>query len=262
MGLFDKVNCCICGAKVGMLTRMKLADGNYICDDCVSKCGMGQDGITFGEMNMHDVQELMKYTADNRKLYETRFRETDAVELNVLGSEKVFSADGNNGWWIDAHQFEPDLYSFDQISEWEMIIDTEEKSEEELKEGEDPVEPPRDDLPMCEPDEKITRMYVRITFEDHPYLDYKDIDVMNALFVTDADIEAGYAAAIEIFDILERYTGISFDEDEDEEEEDAAPMASRIGSPADELKKYKELLDMGAITEAEYNKKKKQLLGF
>ena len=32
-------------------------------------------------------------------------------------------------------------------------------------------------------------------------------------------------------------------------------------SPADELKKYKELLDMGAISLDEYNAKKKQLLG-
>ena len=32
-------------------------------------------------------------------------------------------------------------------------------------------------------------------------------------------------------------------------------------SPADELKKFKELLDMGAITQEEYDAKKKQLLG-
>ncbi|MXV52588.1 hypothetical protein GS399_16565 [Pedobacter sp. HMF7647] len=32
-------------------------------------------------------------------------------------------------------------------------------------------------------------------------------------------------------------------------------------SPADEIKKYKELLDSGAITQDEYNAKKKQLLG-
>ena len=32
-------------------------------------------------------------------------------------------------------------------------------------------------------------------------------------------------------------------------------------SPADEIKKYKELLDMGAITQEEFDAKKKQLLG-
>ena len=37
---------------------------------------------------------------------------------------------------------------------------------------------------------------------------------------------------------------------------------SKQFSPADELKKYKELLDMGAITQEEYEMKKKQILGF
>ncbi len=32
-------------------------------------------------------------------------------------------------------------------------------------------------------------------------------------------------------------------------------------SNADEIKKYKELLDIGAITQEEYDAKKKQLLG-
>lgn len=39
----------------------------------------------------------------------------------------------------------------------------------------------------------------------------------------------------------------------------AAPTAAV--SSADEIKKYKELLDMGAITEDEFNAKKKELLG-
>ena len=40
----------------------------------------------------------------------------------------------------------------------------------------------------------------------------------------------------------------------------AGPAAPPISS-ADELKGYKELLDMGAITQAEFDAKKKQLLG-
>lgn len=33
-----------------------------------------------------------------------------------------------------------------------------------------------------------------------------------------------------------------------------------VSSPADELKKFKELLDMGALTQEEFDIKKKQLL--
>ena len=35
----------------------------------------------------------------------------------------------------------------------------------------------------------------------------------------------------------------------------------QTASNADELKKYKDLLDSGAITQAEFDEKKKQLLG-
>jgi len=44
----------------------------------------------------------------------------------------------------------------------------------------------------------------------------------------------------------------------DDEVRSVAPPAA---SPADEIKKYKELLDMGAITQDEFDAKKKQLLG-
>ena len=40
-----------------------------------------------------------------------------------------------------------------------------------------------------------------------------------------------------------------------------APAAAAL-SPADELKKFKELLDMGVITQEEFDKKKAQILGF
>ena len=41
------------------------------------------------------------------------------------------------------------------------------------------------------------------------------------------------------------------------------PLGTAPAAPsaADELLKFKQLLDMGAITEAEYNAKKSQLLG-
>lgn len=40
-----------------------------------------------------------------------------------------------------------------------------------------------------------------------------------------------------------------------------AASAAPVASAADEIKKFKELLDMGAITQEEFDQKKKQLLG-
>lgn len=43
--------------------------------------------------------------------------------------------------------------------------------------------------------------------------------------------------------------------------ESSSPTISQVSSNADELKKYKDLLDGGAITQEEFDAKKKQLLG-
>lgn len=42
----------------------------------------------------------------------------------------------------------------------------------------------------------------------------------------------------------------------------APPKPNAVASPTEEIKKYKELLDMGAITQEDYDRKKNELLGF
>ena len=55
----------------------------------------------------------------------------------------------------------------------------------------------------------------------------------------------------------------AMDKYKDEESTAATSVVNQIvnSSPADELKKYKELLDMGIISQDEFDAKKKQLLG-
>ena len=58
--------------------------------------------------------------------------------------------------------------------------------------------------------------------------------------------------------------GVAYSVSVEETAAGAAPVAAAAPaapSSADELLKFKRLLDMGAITEAEYNTKKSQLLG-
>lgn len=52
-----------------------------------------------------------------------------------------------------------------------------------------------------------------------------------------------------------------FDEYKANENNMEATQIVQQGSAADELKKFKELLDMGVITQEEFDAKKKQLLG-
>ena len=50
-------------------------------------------------------------------------------------------------------------------------------------------------------------------------------------------------------------------DEEWESDQAAAQQSSQQTSAADEIKEFKELLDMGAITQEEFDAKKKQLLG-
>ena len=66
-----------------------------------------------------------------------------------------------------------------------------------------------------------------------------------------------YAAGQKILSIL----SVILKKNRDAAEASKQPASTASSSVADEIKKFKELLDMGAITEEEFNAKKKQLLG-
>lgn len=263
MGLFDKKECCICGGKAGMLTRQKLVDKSFICGDCVDKCSPNLHGDNYEKMTKEDVLASMDYTKSNNELFETQFQETEVIKSGILGGKRVISVDRRNGWWVVAGQTKPDVFSFEQIASWQLKLDTTRKSEDEMRERTRPVMPPRQDMPMCRPDEKISKMYVRVALR-HPFITYVDLDVMSAIFVTDGDIQAGYQAAMEIFQLFESYM---YQPNYGYAQQPAyAPQQNTYTAPAadptEELKKYKELLDMGAITRQEFETKKRQLLGF
>ncbi len=248
-----------------MLTRQKLGDKNYICGDCVDKCSPNLHWDSYEKMTRQNVLDSMAYTEANDELFKTQFKETEVIKTGIWGGTKVLSVDSVNGWWVVANQNRPDVFSFDQIANWQLKLDTVAKNEDEMKERKRPVMPPRQDMPMCRRDEKINKMYVRVTLR-HPFLTYVDLDVMNAIIVTDGDIEAGYEAALRIFNLFERYMYQQPYQPQQNygyagTQVNTAAPASSVDAAA-ELKKFKELLDMGAITKQEYDAKKRQLLGF
>ena len=72
MGLFSKEECCFCGNKVGMLSRKKLTDKNYICKDCEKNCS------AFIEVSRYDkafLENHMAYMKKQDELYKKEFLE-------------------------------------------------------------------------------------------------------------------------------------------------------------------------------------------
>ena len=106
-----------------------------------------------------------------------------------------------------------------------------------------------------------TAVGVRYTLVQVSGARYKALDSYITKFV---EQELGTTATSVNIDMEEflKDSNRLFDEGLKSSNTNTAPIQKEEGlSPADEIKKYKDLLDIGAITQEEYDAKKKQLLG-
>lgn len=270
MALFERKVCSMCGEKAGMLTRQKIADG-YICGDCRARCSSNLTWREFESMTSDNVYAHMAWVEQNEETFRREFRESYAINCGVMGGTHVMSVDELHGWWVPAGNTH-DIIEANQVISYRLELETKRLSPDEIRNPRRTRMPmPPMGMPGCAPDEEITVMKV-IVEVNHPWLRVIEMKVMNAVFVTEADIRAGYEAAQRIF--------MYFDQQRMRPMRPAAPArpvpphAAQVPprpvpprpapageDPAQELMKYKQLLDMGAITREEYEIKKRQLLG-
>lgn len=79
MGLFDKKECSICGAKIGLLGNKKLSDGN-MCKDCEKKLSVWFKNRK--ESSISDIQNQLTK------------RESNKEELNVFNATRAYGEFG------------------------------------------------------------------------------------------------------------------------------------------------------------------------
>ena len=173
MGLFDKKNCAICGAKIGLLGGKKLTDGN-LCKDCSKKLSPWFDD--YSASSAADIGAQLEQRERNREalsdftitysagdfgciMLDENARKFIAVEDS---SEKLF---GNRGTITDISQVidrNPDIIDFAQVRD--VTPDIKETHTEEMKQ---------------EGDRKVSyhprRFIYKFTFAmvinvDHPYI--------------------------------------------------------------------------------------------
>ncbi len=100
-------------------------------------------------------------------------------------------------------------------------------------------------------------LIIKVVFNDLSNPE-EHITLINSPLKTDSNgYKKIYAAGQECLSIL----AVILKKNRDAAEASKQPASTASSSVADEIKKFKELLDMGAITEEEFNAKKKQLLG-
>lgn len=273
MGLFDKKICALCGAKAGLLTRQKLRDKAYLCGDCRAKCSPQLSARVFEQMTPDDAVRHMDYVVENQEMYRANFHETYSINTGIMGGTRVISVDETNGWWIVSSSAMPDLLTFDQILSYRLELTTrrlDDKERHDPHRARMPFPPPG--LPGCGPFEEITGMKVIVRL-NHIWLDEVQLNVLPAIFVTEGDIHAAYNCTQELFAYFDQQRAAAAYA-QPVYAAPAAPVmpvapavptapasATSQADAIDTLKKFKELLDMGAITQEEFDAKKKQLLG-
>lgn len=72
-----KKNCSICGAEIGLMNQVQLADREFICRDCVKKTSPFFVPL---ERTTYDYKEHMKQLEDGKKLYDAYFAGNKAAE--------------------------------------------------------------------------------------------------------------------------------------------------------------------------------------
>lgn len=252
MGLFDKDLCIICGGKTNALTKAKASSGS-VCSSCLSLCSPGFIR-NMRNKDIEQIKEHMTYVKENQLLYNS-FQPTDSVG-------KLFYVDKlNQQFYIPVSSATlynkiPIVYSFDNIVDYELVVDGESYTKGGASIGRALVGGVLfggvgtvigGSTGKRKGKEVIKKMYIKISLK-HLYDSYAEIplistEVKKGAFIYNTMTDAANK-------ILALFDSMIANE----------PVSAPSSTVADELLKYKQLLDCGALSQEEFNAKKKELL--
>lgn len=77
MGLFKEINCADCGEKTNLISRMKLADGNYICSKCKKAIPQFIEKYATENYSFSDYKHVKEWAPASVEKYGACFKTTD-----------------------------------------------------------------------------------------------------------------------------------------------------------------------------------------
>lgn len=255
MGLFGgKENCSICG-QVVRGQKLKVSDG-VICSSCINSSAQdiqNQDLLLqIGNCKVSDVKRHIDFMNTENKRRLSLFHESS-------GSSAYIKVDFDNKFFYLPLKGsrDPFIYLFSDLLNFELVEDGATLSKGGL--GSAVVGGAllgaagmiTGGILGKKNKDVINSMYITLSLND-PLLSFRKISIINAETKKNGMIyKTCKMAAENTVSLLDRICNST--------NQDIQPQTQ--GSAADEIKKFKELLDSGIITEDEFNAKKKQLLG-
>lgn len=263
MKLFSKENCILCGVETGALNRTKLDNGDILCNNCLKETNLS-DGYNINTLKASSLDEIKK-----RIEY---VKEEEKENLERVSNFKATYQVGGYIWFDDDHKwfvlpqgtfnYKIDkcyVFKYEDLLNFEVLEDGTTITKGGLGKavvggaifglaGAIAGGTSKKTKQVC------NKLQIKVTT--------KNIDrpIIYITLINSETKKSGFIynqAEKSVQEILSKFQIIV---NELEEEKKIKKDSNNAISPTDEIKKYKELLDMGAISEEEFNEKKKELL--
>lgn len=294
MGLFTKKEpCAICGGKVKGLLPWKI-EGQYVCDSCHGVVDVQKDKE---DMTMEQFRQYRAFREENQAL-KAQFTISQKIDFGAFDTKLVFDFD-HRLFCMDQHLAKTvfrggEIRSFviqedgapifeggpQGLARYESVVPgnltmmapqlnqilMQKQLEDQLNVGRDPEHRPAPrfyDIP-----EPFKKFQVSI-YVDHPYWSLLECDRSGPTFDNDyPDVndymnryQEGYWLMENLAQCLMAVAFPDAPAEGAQQEEQPAAAAAPAQDAVTQLKQYKQLLDDGVITQADFDAKKKQLMG-
>ncbi len=250
MGFFSlKQTCSICGEDCG-LNRFQLKNGGWLCAKCFRKAGFNLS-TPIGLMSVQDIKNIIGGDSGNTEKLSS-FTTTREIGNYLKVDEN------NKQWYVPGNS---KIHSYDDVLDYELLEDGGSIAKGGLGRAVvgnvlfggvgaivGGVTGTKKSKPTC------TSLKVKITLNDMA----TPTEYINLITTETKKSSSLYQVcekqAQEIMAVFQVMC-------EQNKSASTVPAQTQEISSADEIKKYKELLDSGIITQEEFELKKKQLLG-
>ena len=258
----DKPECPVCGKELKLFNRRRVVRGLYICNECEDKSAIDRYS-----------KEIKKFTPqDALKIVVSKINKAENFTVTKSADDYLLIDENRKLWTVpyaatkikNTPKIDPELiFRYDEIESYSLIEDG-----NQLAKGGRGLEPiggllfgtegsgiyaNSEERNVCESLQVRINLNNMATPKVFVNLIFKEIDKDKKAY------GQAFLTAQKILSILEFICHKEGGAQAPEIEEKASENAS-APSAADEIKKYKELLDMGAITQEEYDAKKAKLL--
>lgn len=184
MGLFDKKECSICGAKIGMLGNKKLKDGN-MCKECAGKLSVWfQDRSDSTVAEIQNQLSIRKAYADmlaKNFIVSRAYGEFGCILIDEIDGMFVALPDTSDSFFGDAkvvtsidqiRDKNPDVIMFNQVAGVDVNVTVTSREEKQMKDGNQVSYNPRHMVYMAQ-------FSVTIRLKGHPFIKTMTIPLNN-----------------------------------------------------------------------------------